>query len=211
MDTELVFKYFPGLNEQQKERFRLLGDLYGLWNSRINLVSRQDMGNLFERHILHSLAIAKIFSFLPGTRIMDAGTGGGFPGIPLAIMFPDCPFLLVDSTAKKLTAVAGIADELKLKNVEVRHIRLEEVEERFDFIVGRALSNLPQTVKWVMKNISSENKNNMLNGLIYLKGGDFQDELDSIGYTYTVYEINKFFESEFFRTKKLVHILKQSS
>jgi 16S rRNA (guanine527-N7)-methyltransferase len=208
MDTELIFRYFPTLDEPKREKFRQLGSLYEYWNSRINLVSRKDMENLHERHILHSLAIAKVFSFMPGTRIMDAGTGGGFPGIPLAIMFPDCPFLLVDATAKKLVAVTSMADELGLENVEVRHRRLEEVEEEVDFVVGRALSNLPQTVKWVMKNISRVNRNDMANGLLYLKGGDFQDELALISFKKKIYDLSNLFEEEFFQTKKMVHIFK---
>jgi 16S rRNA (guanine527-N7)-methyltransferase len=166
------------------------------------------MDNLYERHILHSLSIAKIFTFIPGTEILDAGTGGGFPGIPLAIMFPECTFHLVDSTAKKLLAVGEISDALGLDNVEVYHQRLEGLHGEFDFIVGRALAPLPQTVHWVMKNIGPVNKNDMVNGLIYLKGGDFHDELSRIDNKYKVYHISDFFSEKYFETKKMVHIYK---
>ena len=206
MSMEVILKYFPGLSERQREQFGKLGELYSWWNERINLVSRKDMENLYERHVLHSLAVAKVFDFMPGTRIMDAGTGGGFPGVPLAIMYPECPFLLVDSTAKKLLAVGEITDALGLDNVRERHCRLEELREKFDFVVGRALSNLPQTVEWVMKNIRRESRNDMANGLIYLKGGDFQEELESIRFKHRVYELSQLFEEEFFHTKKMIHV-----
>jgi 16S rRNA (guanine527-N7)-methyltransferase len=171
-------------------------------------VSRKDLDNLYERHILYSLSIAKVFTFLPGTRILDAGTGGGFPGIPLAIMFPDCPFLLVDSTAKKLLAAGEIADALGLENITEKHQRLEDLKDEFDFVISRALAPLPKTVKWVMKNISPENNNDMVNGLIYLKGGDFEDELRQVVNRFKIYPIKDLFQGSFFETKKIIHVFK---
>lgn len=206
MSVNLIKQYFPGLDQRKTEQFSLLGELYSWWNDRINLVSRKDLENLYERHILYSLSIAKVFSFLPGTRILDAGTGGGFPGIPLAIMFPDCPFLLVDSTAKKLLAAGEIADAIGLENVKAKHQRLEELEDQFDFVISRALAPLPQTVNWVMKNIHPENNNSKDNGLIYLKGGDFENELQQLKHPYNVYPINVLFNEVFFATKKIVHV-----
>lgn len=194
---------------KQHEQFTLLGELYASWNSRINLVSRKDLENLYERHVLYSLAIAKLFRFPDGSRILDAGTGGGFPGIPLAIMFPAVSFHLVDSTAKKLKAVTGVVEAAGISNVRVSHVRLEEHRDIYDFVVSRALSSLPRTVEWVMKNIEMTEGNLVRNGLIYLKGGDFDDELGRIDFPFKVYELHTLFEEEFFETKKLVHIIRK--
>jgi 16S rRNA (guanine527-N7)-methyltransferase len=208
LSVDIIHKYFPGISQRQAEQFGQLGELYSWWNERINLISRKDMENLYERHVLYSLSIARVFSFSPGTRILDAGTGGGFPGIPLAIIFPDCPFLLVDSTAKKLLAAGEIADAIGLENVQEKHLRLEELQGNFDFIISRALASLPVTVNWVMKNIAAVDNNDMVNGLIYLKGGDFEDELRQVNYRYKVYPVKDFFKEMFFETKKIIHVFK---
>jgi 16S rRNA (guanine527-N7)-methyltransferase len=203
---ELILKYFPGLTESQIRQFKLLGELYPEWNDKVNIISRKDIENLYERHILHSLSIAAITQFKTGTSIVDAGTGGGFPGIPLAIIFPGSHFHLVDSTGKKLVAVRGISDAIGLANVTSAKVRLEELKETYDFAVSRSVATLPQMVRWLRKNIRKESGNSLQNGILYLKGGDFSAELKQIHLPYKVYEIKDFFEEEFFITKKIVHI-----
>lgn len=203
--SELVFSYFPELAEEQKERFRELEGLYREWNEKINVISRKDMDAFWVHHVLHSLAIAKVIRFLPGTKIMDVGTGGGFPGIPLAIMFPECEFYLVDSIGKKIKVVEGVRDALGLKNVKARQTRVEEVKERQDFIVSRAVTAFPAFMGWVKGKIRSESRNELENGILYLKGGDFEEELKPFAGRTTVFPISDFFQEEFFETKKVIH------
>lgn len=186
----------------------MLPALYAEWNERINLISRKDIENLEERHIIHSLAIAKIIQFKPGTRVMDVGTGGGFPGIPLAILFPEVKFVLVDSTGKKIMVVNEIVTALDLKNVKAIKQRAEEVDGHFDFIISRAVARLPVFIDWVKKKIIKKSKNTLNNGILYLKGGDLDEELSELGRQYAVYDLDIIFSEEFFQSKKLVYIPK---
>jgi 16S rRNA (guanine527-N7)-methyltransferase len=202
---ELLEKYFPQLNPQQAEKFYQLKPLYEDWNSKINVISRKDVPNFYIRHVLHSMAVAKVISFTGGTKIMDVGTGGGFPGIPLAILFPDCHFTLVDSIRKKIKVVDDIALKLELKNVTAIQERAEKINGKFDFIVSRAVTALPLFMEWIGTKISNDNKNNLKNGVLYLKGGDFQEELKEISFNHKIFEISDFFEEEYFNTKKIVH------
>lgn len=208
MDSvQLIQSYFPGLTPEQLERFARLEDLYREWNEKINVISRKDMDAFWVHHVLHSLAIAKVIQFVPGTRIMDVGTGGGFPGIPLAIMFPECHFLLVDSIGKKIKVVEGVRDALGLQNVVARQTRVESVQEKQDFIVSRAVTAFPAFVSWVKGKISKESRNALRNGVLYLKGGDFDDELKPFAGRTTVYNIPNFFQEVFFETKKVIHLV----
>lgn len=203
---DIILKYFPDLTEVQQEQFAKLYDLYYDWNAKINLISRKDIENLYTHHILHSLAIAKLISFADGTKIMDVGTGGGFPGIPLAIMFPKCQFLLVDSIGKKIKVVQDVAQSIGLKNVEAKHTRAQEVKEKFDFVVSRAVMPLPELVSIIKKNISKEGKNALPNGLICLKGGDLKEELKPFKRTAEEDSLTIFFEEAYFETKKIVYV-----
>jgi len=204
---EIITKYFSSLDESQQQRFAQLGDLYSEWNERINVISRKDIDQLYERHVLHSLGIAKVTGFVPGTRIMDVGTGGGFPGIPLAIMFPETEFLLVDSIAKKITVVNEVAKALGLTNVRAEQHRAEKVRGQFDFVVSRAVTAFPKFVSLVRTKISSIQRNEFANGILYLKGGDFDDELEAFQNKVKVYPLNNYFEEEFFETKKVIHLV----
>ncbi|WP_163716613.1 16S rRNA (guanine(527)-N(7))-methyltransferase RsmG [Mangrovibacterium lignilyticum] len=204
---ELITKYFPDLDETQKSRFSRLGDLYSEWNEKINVISRKDIDQLYERHVLHSLGIAKVTGFAPGSRVMDVGTGGGFPGIPLAILFPETEFLLVDSIAKKISVVQAVADELGLTNVKAQQQRAEKVKGQFDFVVSRAVTAFPKFVSLVRSKISNVQRNEFANGILYLKGGDFQDELEGFKNKVKVYDLDKYFEEEFFETKKVIHLV----
>lgn len=207
MNYEIILKYFPELNEKQMEQFARMGDIYKEWNEKINVISRKDIDQLYERHILHSLGIAKLISFAPGTRIMDVGCGGGFPGIPLAILFPEVEFLLVDSIAKKISVVNAVAQELGLSNVIGRQQRAEKVKSKFDFIVSRAVTAFPRFVSLVRGKVDTLNQRNELeNGIIYLKGGDFLDELENFKDNTKLYELSDIFEEEFFETKKVIHL-----
>ena len=203
---EIINKYFPGLTEKQAGQFAALGELYLEWNSKINVISRKDIDHLYERHVLHSLAIAKVIQFVPGTKIMDVGTGGGFPGIPLAIMFPETQFFLVDSIAKKITVVEGVAESLELKNVTAQQCRAEKVNGQFDYIVSRAVTAFPKFVALVRSKVSAVQKNELSNGILYLKGGDFLDELQPFGNQAKLFDLSVLFDETFYETKKLIHL-----
>lgn len=204
----IVEKYFPELTATQKEQFGQLTELYKEWNDKINVVSRKDMDNLLEKHVLHSLGIAKVRQFLPGSDILDVGTGGGFPGIPLAIMFPDSNFHLVDSIGKKIKVVNGVADSLGLKNVKGEQIRAEEIKDRYDFIVSRAVTRLNRFYPWIRKNFKGHDRHSsMPNGLLYLKGGDLSEELKESKLKHIhSFDLPDFFEEEFFETKKVIYV-----
>lgn len=203
---DIILKYFPDLTETQKEQFAALYDLYTDWNSKINVISRKDITNLYEHHVLHSLGIAKTIRFRPGTEIMDLGTGGGFPGIPLAILFPDTHFHLVDSIGKKVKVATEIAQAIGLKNVTTRHCRAEEEKEQFDFVVSRAVMPLTDLLKICRKNIKKEQQNALPNGLICLKGGELEREVLPVKHNTTITELKDFFTEEFFETKKVVYV-----
>lgn len=203
---DLILKYFPDLTEEQKRQFAALYDLYLDWNSKINVISRKDIENLYEHHVLHSLGIAKVIRFRPGTQIMDLGTGGGFPGIPLAILFPEVQFHLVDSIGKKVRVASEIANSIGLKNVTFRHARAEEEKWKFDFVVSRAVMPLTDLLKIIRKNISSKQQNALPNGLICLKGGELGNETMPVKNKTTLWDLKEFFEEEFFETKKVVYV-----
>jgi len=202
----IITKYFPKLNEKQIALFQQLEPLYAEWNAQINVISRKDFHEFYEHHVLHSLAIAKLISFKSGTKILDVGTGGGFPGIPLAILFPDSQFHLVDSIGKKIKVVNGVIESLDLKNVSAQQIRAEELTDKYDFVISRAVTRLPEFVPWVRKNISKKQINAMPNGIIYLKGGDLQEEIKPFKKNIFVQDLSNYFEEEFFETKKVVHL-----
>jgi len=202
---DIILKYFPDLLEKQIKQFSQLQDLYNEWNSQINVISRKDMENLYLKHVLHSLAIAKVISFADGTKVLDVGTGGGFPGIPLAILFPNVEFLLVDSIGKKIKVVNEVANSIDLKNLRAEHKRAEQVNGQFDFVVSRAVTRMKVFHQWVRKRISTKQRNILFNGILYLKGGDLTEELRGIK-NVELYNIPDFFEEEFFETKKLVYI-----
>ncbi|PWK28971.1 16S rRNA (guanine527-N7)-methyltransferase [Arcicella aurantiaca] len=205
-DSKIIEKYFPQLSEKQKQQFAQLGDLYATWNAQINVISRTDIDNLYEKHILHSLGIAKIVDFKDFTEILDVGTGGGFPGIPLAILFPNCQFHLIDSIGKKIKVVNEVAQALGLTNVKAEQIRAEQVEGEYDFIVSRAVTRLLPFYGWVKNKININNYNKLQNGILYLKGGDLKEELKEFGKKTKVYELSNFYEEEFFETKMVVHV-----
>lgn len=200
-----ILKYFPNLTDIQKEQFEKLDFLYHDWNEKINVISRKDIDALYTKHILHSLGIAKIVNFEPGTYVLDVGTGGGFPGIPLAILFPETRFYLIDIIAKKIKVVQAVAEGLDLKNVKAEQLRAENVKGDFDFIVSRAVTNMPDFVSWVKTKIKKNNKHELKNGILYLKGGDLTEELKDFPKA-TEYNLADFFEDEFFETKKVVHL-----
>ena len=202
---ELILKYFPDLTEQQIEQFEALLSLYKEWNAKINVISRKDIDELYLRHVLHSLAIAKVMPFANGSSILDVGTGGGFPGVPLAILFPECQFHLVDSINKKLKVIKGVVDALSLENIRTTHSRVEAIDEQYDFIVSRAVTSMPEFTKWVKGKIRKEQINDFKNGILYLKGGDLSDELKQ--YTRVkLFPLTDYFKEDFFETKKVVYL-----
>jgi 16S rRNA (guanine527-N7)-methyltransferase len=204
--VEIILKYFPDLTEEQRRQFAALYDLYIDWNAKINVISRKDIENLYEHHVLHSLGIAKIINFRPGTSIMDLGTGGGFPGIPLAILFPKVKFHLVDSIGKKVRVATEVANAIGLKNVTFRHARAEEEKQLFDFVVSRAVMPLGDLIKIIKKNISPRQQNALPNGLICLKGGELEHEAMPFKNKTTLHSLSEDFEEEFFQTKKVVYV-----
>ena len=206
MTSEQLFTYFPGLTEQQKQQFEQLPALYEYWNSQINVISRKDIDQLFERHVLHSLGIARVISFLPGEKVLDVGTGGGFPGIPLAILFPDTDFYLVDSIGKKIKVVQEVAKALGLKNLRAAHLRAEQVNEKFDFVVSRAVTRLKEFYPWVKGKFNKTSKNSLPNGILYLKGGDLTEEIAESGLTVQQFHLKNYFKEEFFDTKQVIYI-----
>ncbi len=205
-DADLIEQYFPDLNPIQKEQFARLKPLYEHWNAQINVISRKDTDNFYERHVLHSLGIAKVIRFTPGTKILDIGTGGGFPGIPLAILFPECEFLLVDSIGKKIKVVEAVAKELGLTNVRAEHARAEKIKGQFDFIVSRAVTAMPSFLNWTKGKFLKANNNPLKNGILYLKGGDLTEEMASVKKAIQYFALADYFGEEFFETKKVVYV-----
>lgn len=202
---DIIIKYFPDLSEIQLQQLNQLEELYKEWNAKINVISRKDIDELYLRHVLHSLGIAKVQTFLPGSRVLDVGTGGGFPGIPLAILFPETDFTLVDSIGKKIKVVQGVASSLQLKNLTAIHGRAESIEGTFDFIVSRAVTAMPDFVKWVKDKVSKKSNHDLKNGILYLKGGDLTEEISAFT-SCTLYDLSNYFEEDFFETKKVVHL-----
>ena len=204
----IIEKYFPTLSEHQKEQLRALYALYADWNAKINVVSRKDFEQLYLRHVLHSLAIAKVCQFEAGARVLDVGCGGGFPSVPLAIMFPDVKFISADSIGKKITVVKGVCEGAGITNIDARHTRVEQIPERFDYVVSRAVTEMPQFVKWIWSKIDRGQRGTLPNGILYLNGGDLTDELAATRMKWREYQIADFFEEEFFETKKVVYTSK---
>lgn len=201
-----IEKYFHELTNTQKTQFSKLADLYEHWNAQINVISRKDTENFYERHVLHSLAISKVMPFADGSDILDIGTGGGFPGIPLAILYPNCQFVLVDSIGKKIKVVNEVASALGLKNVKGIHDRAENIDQQFDFIVSRAVTAMPAFLQWTKDKFKKKQLNELRNGILYLKGGDLTEEFKTVNKFYKITEISSFFEEEFFETKKVVYV-----
>lgn len=203
--VDIILKYFPNLTETQIAQFTQLENLYKEWNAQINVVSRKDIDELYIRHVLHSLGIAKVQEFKPGSKVLDVGTGGGFPGIPLAILFPETEFLLVDSIGKKIKVVNGVAQGIGLTNLKAEHMRAEKVKGEFDFVVSRAVTAMPDFVKWVKTKCAKKHNHTLKNGILYLKGGDLTEELKDFP-NCTLYDLPNYFEEDFFETKKVVHL-----
>lgn len=204
--TQLIQSYFPNLSEKQIEQFERLQSLYEEWNAKINVISRKDMDQFYIRHVLHSLGIAKVMGFQPGTKVLDIGTGGGFPGIPLAILFPDTHFHLVDSIGKKITVVKEVARALKLSNVEAQQARAETLVRKYDFVISRAVTRMINFYPWVKGKIKKEDFNEFPNGILYLKGGDIDEEMEELDKSYVTYHLSDYFKEEFFETKKVVYM-----
>jgi 16S rRNA (guanine527-N7)-methyltransferase len=205
-DADIIFSYFPDLTSHQRGQFSKLYSLYNEWNEKINVVSRKDIENLYINHVLHSLGIAKVISFKPGSHILDVGTGGGFPGIPLAIMFPDTKFHLVDSIGKKITVVKNVAEGIGLKNVKAEQIRAEQIKGEYDFIVSRAVTRLKEFYQWIHRKVKPKSIHSMDNGILYLKGGDLEEELNEMKRPYQLIDLSDHFKEEFFETKKVVYV-----
>lgn len=206
MEFKRIKYYFPDLSELQYKQLEELKPLYEEWNAQINVISRKDMDNFYERHVLHSLAIAKTMKFKQNTKILDVGTGGGFPGIPLAIIFPKCKFHLIDSIGKKVKVVNEVVQALGLKNVKGEHIRAEDVTQKYDFVISRAVTKMYPFIGWVKTKFNKKGYNELPNGILYLKGGDLENELKEINKKYTSYEISSYFREDFFETKKVIHV-----
>jgi 16S rRNA (guanine527-N7)-methyltransferase len=204
--VNIIYQYFPDLTEQQKVQFSKLYSLYKEWNDRINVISRKDVENLYVNHVLHSLGIAKLISFKPGASVLDVGTGGGFPGIPLAILFPQTQFHLVDSIGKKITVVKNVAEALGLKNVKAEQIRAEQIKGQYDFIVSRAVTRLKEFYGWISQKTKEKSIHEMDNGILYLKGGDLDEELAELKAIHQVFDLSQYFKEEFFETKKVVFV-----
>ena len=203
---ELILQHFPNLTEKQIEQFAKLQTLYAEWNDKINVISRKDMDHFYERHVLHSLGIAKVMQFQPGTKVLDIGTGGGFPGIPLAILFPETHFHLVDSIGKKITVVKDVAKQLKLSNVEAQQARAESLVRKYDFVVSRAVTRFTNFFPWVKGKFKKEDFNEFPNGILLLKGGDVDEEMEERNVGYVTYHLDDYFQGEFFETKKVVYV-----
>lgn len=206
MNEEIIFQYFKDINDEQRAQFRALGPLYQEWNAKINVISRKDIDNLYMHHVLHSLGIAKVVNFRQGSNILDIGTGGGFPGIPLAILFPNCKFKLIDSIGKKTRVAAAVANAIGLKNVVVEHRNVVEEKNKYDFVVSRAVMNATDLVKLIRKNVSKEQRNALPNGLICLKGGDMREEVAPFKNHSEIWDLKSYFDDEFFDTKKVMYI-----
>ena len=202
---QIILKYFPDLSLNQKSNFEKLFELYTFWNNQINVISRKDIDLIYERHVLHSLGIAKVISFRPGTKVLDVGTGGGFPGIPLAILFPETDFFLVDSIGKKIKVVTEISNALNLKNVRAKHCRAEDINEKFHFVVSRAVTEFPVFYSWIKNKFLIQNLNDLKNGILYLKGGDLKEEFGIYYEHAQFYELKNYFKEDFFETKKVVY------
>ena len=205
-DYTILLKYFPDLTEKQKKQFAQLGDLYRDWNEKINVISRKDVENLYTNHVLHSLGIAKVMEFKAGAKVLDVGTGGGFPGIPLAILFPQTQFHLVDSIGKKITVVKAVAEALGLANVKAEQIRAEQIKDKYDFIISRAVTRMKEFYGWIHQKIKSDSNHMLDNGILYLKGGDLDEEMSELRHPYSIYNLSDYFTEEFFETKHVVYV-----
>lgn len=206
MSLSVIFEEFPHLSEKQRDQFSQLQKLYAFWNAQINVISRKDMDQFYTRHVLHSLGIAKVHSFIDGSKILDIGTGGGFPGIPLAILFPKCQFTLVDSIGKKIKVVKEVSKALSLENVKSYHERAENIDGKFDFIVSRAVTAMPTFLQWTKGKFLTENKHDLKNGILYLKGGDLTEEMLTVKKAVNYFDLKTFFSDDFFETKKVVYV-----
>jgi len=204
--ASIISYYFPNCTEQQLLQFSQLKNLYFEWNERINVISRKDIDNLYINHVLHSLGIAKVLAFNAGAKVLDVGTGGGFPGIPLAILFPETQFHLVDSIGKKIKVVEAVSEALGLKNVKAEHIRAEEIKGNYDFVISRAVTRMKEFYGWVNKKIIRDNKHTIPNGILYLKGGDLTEEMAELGKPFQIFNLSDYFKEEFFETKKVVYV-----
>ena len=204
--ADIIFNYFPHVDEHQRKQFEELRSLYSFWNEKINVISRKDIDNLYVNHVLHSLGIAKVLEFRKSTDILDVGTGGGFPGIPLAILFPDTHFHLVDSIGKKITVVKNVADALQLKNVSAEQVRAEEIKDSYDFIVSRAVTRLKEFYAWIHNKTKKTSSHPLQNGILYLKGGELDEELAELRKSYTIFHLKDYFQEDFFETKKVVYV-----
>ncbi len=203
---DIIFKYFPDISDEQIRQFSLLGELYEHWNAQINVISRKDIDALYEKHVLHSLGIAKVYQFADGSKILDVGTGGGFPGIPLAIMFPKCKFHLVDSIGKKIKVVNEVSEAIGLTNLTAQHERAEKVKGKYDFVVSRAVTRMKPFIQWIQDKFEERSINSIDNGILYLKGGDLEEELNEARHPYQLFDLPTFFDEEFFLTKKVVYV-----